>query len=109
MLRAIFLFLLLADCVFGFSGSAMGELQLADTTATAHELSGKVGLADQYVRITLRYRGAYRVTARELQFAGVDLKRIDPRKLGLWNEGVQVPILINTENAAIFSPSDSIE
>ncbi|MGI8906727.1 MAG: C25 family cysteine peptidase [Candidatus Sumerlaeaceae bacterium] len=109
MSRLVVGLLLLVPCLSTFAAKAQDNFALSDTTATVQELSRKVGLADNYARISIRYRGAYRITGAKLQAAGVQLDQLDPLKLALWNEGKQVPILLRTDNATVFGPADSIE
>lgn len=91
----------------GITAGAAGDPSLS--TTTLGQLRGPEALRGDYLRISLRYFGVYRVTGKEMREAGVDLAKIPPRKLALWNEGAMVPVHVKTAQPSKFADGDYIE
>ena len=69
----------------------------------------QVNLAGQpAVKISVRQEGYYRVNQPDLLAAGLDSKA-DPRKLQLYVDGQQIPMIVQGEKDGVFDPQDSIE
>lgn len=87
---------------------------LAAELARAEAAETPVAVADWYtpqtemLRITLRESGVYRITHADLVAAGVDPAGIDPRRLQLWNRGVEQPLLVTGEDDGRFDATDTI-
>lgn len=77
------------------------------TTPTAEHFRSWIGNRGDYMRITLRYRGAYKITGQDLEAAGADLRKIKAQNLALWNEGRLVPVLVDSRSSQ-FETSDTI-
>jgi hypothetical protein len=60
------------------------------------------------VRLSVRENGWYRVTQPDLAAAGVPTT-VDPRKLQLFVDGTELPIVVNGADDGRFDPADSIE
>jgi YVTN family beta-propeller protein len=70
---------------------------------TAAQISAQVRLAGKpAVKIFVRKEAFYRVTAAELQGAGLD-PRVDPRLLQLYADGQQLPINVTTDEAGLVA------
>ncbi|GIX44339.1 MAG: hypothetical protein D6691_03235 [Candidatus Hydrogenedentota bacterium] len=93
----------------GRSSNAKSWADERATTATEAELVETKGLAAEYVRVLVAFKGVYRIYGRDLAAAGVDLAKIDPRKLTLWNEWKEVPIAVKVKEEGRFGADDTIE
>jgi len=52
--------------------------------------------------------GIYQVTYAQLLLAGVPVESLDPRSFRLFNQQVEIPIVVSGEDDSIFDPSDYI-
>lgn len=61
-----------------------------------------------YLKITTHKEGLYRFTGKDIQDAGADLPRINPKTLKLYNLGREVPIWVSNSNRENFDNGDAI-
>ncbi|OPZ05305.1 MAG: Gingipain R2 precursor [candidate division BRC1 bacterium ADurb.BinA292] len=62
----------------------------------------------QALRIDCQQRGLYRLTGADMQAAGIELSRVDPRRLALVHNQRAVPIHVRTARADAFGPEDDL-
>jgi hypothetical protein len=62
-----------------------------------------------YYKFTVDADGIYRITTSDLQTAGIDLSSVDPRKIQVFNKGVEIAIYIEGESDGSLDASDFIE
>src|SRR6185369_4980753 len=88
---------------------ATGQAELKTVKLTGAPLVQQINLAGQpAVKISVRQEGYYRVNQTDLLAAGLD-PSVDPRKLQLYVDGVQIPMIVRGESDGNFGPQDSIE
>lgn len=61
------------------------------------------------VKLFIEKKGLYRFSGSDLAEAGVDLSEIDPRSLKLYNQGIEISILVNGEADGRFDENDYVE
>src|SRR3989441_3254428 len=82
---------------------ASTALPTEEQLAVQWKLAASVAL-----KLGVQAEGWYRVSQAELVAAGLD-SRVDPRRLQLFADGVEVPLLVIGEQDGRFGPSDAIE
>jgi Peptidase family C25 len=80
-----------------------GKALLIGSAAAPWDLAGKPA-----VKLSIRQTGWYRVSQAELIAAGLD-QRVDPRRLQLFADGIEQPMLVIGESDGRFDISDAIE
>jgi len=78
-------------------------LMIGSAAAAPWDLAAKSA-----VKLSIRQTGWYRVSQPELVAAGLDA-RVDPRRLQLFVDGVEQPMLVTGESDGRFDASDAIE
>ncbi|HXU38206.1 MAG TPA: G8 domain-containing protein, partial [Blastocatellia bacterium] len=92
-----------------YQATGQAELKAATVKLTGAPLIQQINLAGQpAVKISVRQEGYYRVNQTDLLAAGLD-PSVDPRKLQLYVDGVQIPMIVRGESDGNFGPQDSIE
>lgn len=79
-----------------FSGGSITSAQGVEATSTT---TLKIGVTED---------GMYGLTYTDLTGAGFNLANLDPRRLKLQNQGVDIPIYIEGEADGRFDPSDTL-
>ena len=86
-----------------------GPREAATALPTEEQLAVQWKLAASVaLKLGVQAEGWYRVSQAELVAAGFD-PRVDPRRLQLFADGVEVPLLVIGEQDGRFDPSDAIE
>jgi hypothetical protein len=62
-----------------------------------------------WYKILIEHDGIYRLTQNDLEQAGINTSFVDPRKIGIFNKGVEIPIYVKGQVDGIFDESDFIE
>jgi hypothetical protein len=60
-------------------------------------------------KILIEFDGIYRLTHYDLEQAGINTSLVDPRKIRIFNKGVEIPIYVKGQVDAVFDESDYIE
>ena len=89
------------------AGSAVRGGPVAVAPGLTPEQAQQVLAGSPAVKIFIREEGWYRVTQPELAAWG--LGGADPRRLQLYVEGTQVPIVVQGEGDGVFDPQDCVE
>src|SRR3989449_366877 len=86
-----------------------GPREAATALPTEEQLAVQWELAASFaLKLGVQAEGWYRVSQAELVAAGLD-SRVDPRRLQLFADGVEVPLLVIGEQDGRFGPLDAIE
>lgn len=99
---------------FGHDASAHGSTvpvehsaKVAKPTPAKLELQGNVA-SQTAVKLSIQREGWYRLEQPELVAAGLPAS-LDPQKLQLFVDGVQVPMTVTGEKDGKFDPTDAVE
>ncbi|NOY07061.1 MAG: hypothetical protein GXO82_10625, partial [Chlorobi bacterium] len=101
---------------FGRSGSVPSYMNMVNPefawreipSPSLQKVSSWYRTGQTYVKIYVNKMGIYRVSASDLEAAGVTTNSIDPRTLQLFNRGVEQPVVVRGENDGSFDPGDAL-
>ncbi len=65
--------------------------------------------ADEWYKIEVTKDGLYRISAEELQRAGIDLRSSNPRRLAVFNRGQEVAVRVIGEEDGRWDDGDAVE
>src|SRR6478609_2191573 len=68
-----------------------------------------INYSQTYYKIPVSKNGIYKITYADLQFAGVPLGSIDPRRINIFHRGMEQAIFVQGQSDAQFDPADFIE
>lgn len=90
-------------------GSTRVERKAALATPTEATTNAQLGIANDYsFKISIKQEGWYRLPQSVLITAGLD-GNIDPRKLQMFVDGQEMPILVQGEADGVFNAADSVQ
>lgn len=68
-----------------------------------------INYGQQYFKVKVWQNGIYRISGTDLQFSGVPIGSIDPRKVQVFHNGQEEYIHLEGESDGVFNGSDFIE